>query len=126
LVDGGSASASEILSGALQDNRRAVIVGTPTFGKGLVQSVHPLSDGSGLAVTIARYRTPKGTEIDQKGITPDIVVELSEADLKRLSKNRELVATAADPQYAAAIRALQAQIAARQQKAPSVARSSSR
>ncbi|MFS8868117.1 carboxyl-terminal processing protease CtpC [Synechococcus sp. H65.1] len=126
LVDGGSASASEILSGALQDNRRAVIVGTQTFGKGLVQSVHPLSDGSGLAVTIARYRTPKGTDIDHKGITPDIVVELSEEDLERLSKNRELVATAADPQYAAAVRALQSQIAARQQPAPEVVRSSSR
>ncbi|MFN9061065.1 MAG: S41 family peptidase, partial [Pseudanabaena sp.] len=58
LVDGGSASASEILSGALQDNKRAVIVGTKTFGKGLVQSVHSLSDGSGMAVTIAKYYTP--------------------------------------------------------------------
>lgn len=103
-----------------------MIVGTQTFGKGLVQSVHPLSDGSGLAVTIARYRTPKGTDIDHKGITPDIVVELSEEDLERLSKNRELVATAADPQYAAAVRALQSQIAARQQPAPEVVRSSSR
>lgn len=117
LVDGGSASASEILSGALQDHRRAVIVGTPTFGKGLVQSVHPLSDGSGLAVTVARYRTPKGTDIDHKGITPDILVELSEEDLNRLSQNRELVATLEDPQYAAAIKALQVQIAARQQQA---------
>lgn len=125
LVDGGSASASEILSGALQDNRRAVIVGTQTFGKGLVQSVHPLSDGSGLAVTIARYRTPKGTDIDHKGITPDIVVELSEEDLNRLSRDRELVATPADPQYAAAIQALQAQISARQQQAKEPMRSSS-
>jgi len=126
LVDGGSASASEILSGALQDNRRAVIVGTQTFGKGLVQSVHPLSDGSGLAVTIARYRTPNGNDIDHKGITPDILVELSEEDLKRLSQNRELVATPADPQYAAAIQALQAQISARRQQAQEVIRSSSR
>ncbi len=125
LVDGGSASASEILSGALQDNRRAVIIGTRTFGKGLVQSVHPLSDGSGLAVTIARYRTPNGTDIDHKGITPDIVVELSEEDVKRLSQNRELVATAADPQYAAAVEALRAQIAARRQQAQKSARSSS-
>lgn len=60
MVDGGSASASEILSGALQDNKRAVLVGTKTFGKGLVQSVRPLGDGSGLAVTIAKYLTPSG------------------------------------------------------------------
>ncbi|MEN9213248.1 MAG: S41 family peptidase, partial [Thermostichus sp. DG02_4_bins_136] len=120
-----SASASEILSGALQDNRRAVIVGTQTFGKGLVQSVHPLSDGSGLAVTIARYRTPNGTDIDHKGITPDILVELSEEDLNRLSQDRELVATLADPQYAAAIEALQVQISARQQQAQETIRSSS-
>ncbi len=125
LVDGGSASASEILSGALQDNRRAVIIGTQTFGKGLVQSVHPLSDGSGLAVTIARYRTPNGTDIDHKGITPDILVELSEEDLNRLSQDRELVATLADPQYAAAIEALQVQISARQQQAQEAIRSSS-
>ncbi|MDX2273698.1 MAG: S41 family peptidase [Cyanobacteriota bacterium] len=114
LVDGGSASASEILSGALQDNQRAIIVGTQTFGKGLVQSVHSLSDGSGLAVTIARYHTPKGTDINKKGITPDIKVDLTESDLEKLSENRDLVATLEDPQYAAAIKALQPAIAARQ------------
>jgi len=113
LVDGASASASEILSGALQDNRRATIVGTKTFGKGLVQSVHGLSDGSGLAVTIARYRTPNGKDIHQQGITPDIVVEMQEEDIKRLTANRELVATEQDPQYAAAVRALQNQLLAK-------------
>ncbi|GAB4218340.1 MAG: S41 family peptidase [Synechococcales cyanobacterium] len=113
LVDGASASASEILSGALQDNRRATIVGTKTFGKGLVQSVHALSDGSGLAVTIARYRTPNGTDIHEKGIMPDIVVELTEEDIKRLTEDRDLVATPGDPQYAAALRALQNQIVAK-------------
>ncbi|WP_339390308.1 carboxyl-terminal processing protease CtpC, partial [Crocosphaera watsonii] len=74
MVDGGSASASEILSGALQDNNRATLVGTKTFGKGLVQSVRRLGDGtSGLAVTIAKYLTPSGRDINKQGIEPDIV-----------------------------------------------------
>jgi carboxyl-terminal processing protease len=106
LVDGSSASASEILSGALQDNKRAVVVGTPTFGKGLVQSVQSLSDGSGLAVTIAKYYTPNGTDINKSGIKPDIVVELSKADQERLNKNRELIGTMADPQFAKAVEVL--------------------
>lgn len=111
LVDGGSASASEILSGALQDNKRAVIIGTQTFGKGLVQSVHSLRDGSGLAVTIAHYRTPNGTDINRKGIKPDILVEMTEEDIQRLSDNRDAVATLQDPQYAKAVEALQGEIA---------------
>jgi len=106
LVDGSSASASEILSGALQDNKRAVVVGTPTFGKGLVQSVQALSDGSGLAVTIAKYYTPSGRDINKSGIKPDIVVELSKADQERLNKNRELIGTMADPQFAKAVEVL--------------------
>ncbi|MGF1576847.1 MAG: S41 family peptidase [Cyanophyceae cyanobacterium] len=114
LVDGGSASASEILSGALQDNNRGTIIGTQTFGKGLVQSVHSLSNGSGLAVTIARYRTPNGAYIDKTGITPDIVVELSEEDIDRLSEDRETIATLEDPQYAEAVNALRPAIAADQ------------
>lgn len=106
LVDGNSASASEILSGALQDNHRAVVVGSQTFGKALVQSVHSLSDGSGVAVTIAHYYTPKGTDISHKGITPDVKIDLTEAQEQKLATNPTLVATQNDPQYARAIAVL--------------------
>jgi carboxyl-terminal processing protease len=79
LVNGGSASGSEILAGALQDHGRALILGTKTFGKGSVQTIFPLKDGSGLKLTTARYYTPKGKSIQAMGITPNIIVPYSEA-----------------------------------------------
>ena len=103
LVDGYSASASEILAGALKENHRAKVVGSRTYGKGTVQSVHALSDGSGLAVTIARYYPPSGIDINQKGIAPDIKVDLSREEQTTLSVNPDLIGTKADRQYARAI-----------------------
>ncbi|HEY9728097.1 MAG TPA: carboxyl-terminal processing protease CtpC [Chroococcales cyanobacterium] len=114
LVDGGSASASEILSGALQDDKRATLVGTKTFGKGLVQSVRGLGDGSGLAVTIAKYLTPSGRDINKHGIDPDIKIELSDAQRKELQQDRAKVGTPADPQYAKAVEVLKQRVAEKQ------------
>ncbi len=82
LINKGSASASEIFSGAMKDNHRAVIIGEQSFGKGLVQEINKLPFESGINITIQKYLTPNGTDINKKGITPDIEVKLTEEDVK--------------------------------------------
>lgn len=111
LVDGGSASASEILSGALQDHKRGIVVGTQTFGKGLVQSVRGLGDGSGMAVTIAKYLTPDGRDINKLGITPDIVYEMSDKEKEVLIQDRLKIGTIDDAQFKKALEILSQQTA---------------
>jgi carboxyl-terminal processing protease len=100
LVNEGTASASEILAGALQDNGRATLVGAKTFGKGLIQSLFDLPNNSGLAVTVAKYETPNHHDIHKLGITPDRVVPTPAIPL-------ESAATAEDTQYLAAVKELE-------------------
>lgn len=115
LVDGGSASASEILSGALQDDKRAVLIGSKTFGKGLVQSVRGLGDGSGLAVTVAKYLTPSGRDINHAGIEPDIIVDLTDEQRQELFGASNQIGTDKDLQYTKALETLKQRIAEAQQ-----------
>lgn len=98
LIDEGSASASEILSGALKDNGRAVLVGTKSFGKGLVQEINKLPGGSGINITTQKYLTPNGTDINKVGILPDVEVKNTEDDIKnnrdpQLEKAQEVLKT---------------------------------
>lgn len=107
IVDGGSASASEILASALQDNDRAILVGTRTFGKGTIQNHYKLSDDSGVSITIGEYLTPSGKSIDDKGIEPDLTVSLTDEEREVLQKNRDKIATSEnDRQYSKAIEVL--------------------
>jgi carboxyl-terminal processing protease len=89
LINGGSASASEIVAGALQDHKRALILGTTSFGKGSVQTVETLRDGSGLKLTIARYYTPNDRSIQAKGIEPDIYLKFRRLNPEEISKKEE-------------------------------------
>lgn len=118
LVDDRSASASEILAGALKENKRATLVGTTTYGKGTVQSVHELSDGSGLAVTIARYYPPSMTDINHKGIKPDIYLDLTMEQQLRLKNDPSLFGTNADPHYQRAVSVLRTRNLSQQNSAP--------
>ena len=105
LVNSGSASASEILAGALQDNGRAQLVGETTFGKGLIQSLFDLVNGAGIAVTVAKYETPSHHDINKLGITPDI-------EVKTEPIARTQFATEEDKQYQEAVELLAAELAA--------------
>ena len=100
LINGGSASASEILAGAIKDNKRGIIVGKQSFGKGLVQEINKLPDGSALHITIQKYLTPNGVDIHKKGITPDYVVDITADDIKAKK----------DPQLAKACEVLQKEV----------------
>ena len=100
LVNAGTASASEILAGALQDNGRATLIGEKTFGKGLIQSLFNLSDGSGLAVTVAHYETPNHNDINKLGITPNQVVSPGELSPQQVGQ-------VGDAQYVAALASLE-------------------
>ncbi len=113
IVNKGSASASEILTGALKDNKRAIIVGDTTFGKASVQTLIPLQDGSGIKLTVAHYYTPNGDLIMNKGITPDIIVKMTEEEEIQKAKaerdaklNGKDETEVKDPQLEAAINAV--------------------
>jgi carboxyl-terminal processing protease len=110
LVNQSSASASEILAAALQDNRRAVLVGSPTFGKALVQVVHELSDGSALVATVAHYYTPRGNDIAKKGITPDVSMAPDAGQTLELRLGPQFYGTIRDNDFNRALEILSSKI----------------
>ena len=101
LVNENSASASEILSGALKDRKRAKLIGKKTFGKGIVQKLFPLNDGAGAKITISEYHTPSGAKINEVGVEPDIEVENEDPDLEIKEENLDK-----DSQYKKALEVL--------------------
>ena len=105
IINAATASGAEILTAALQENQRAILIGTKTIGYNTIQSVRPLEDGSGLAVTIAKWRTPKGRDINKSGIVPDVVVNLTSSQQQAMIQNRSF-GTIADPQYSKAVEKL--------------------
>ena len=102
LVNGNTASASEIMTGCLKDYGKATVVGTTTYGKGIVQNIMPLTDGSAIKFTIAKYYTPNGTDIQKKGIKPDVKVKMSDAQWKKAQTDEK-----ADKQLKKAIELLE-------------------
>ena len=104
LIDQGSASASEIVSGALQQNQRAKLIGETTYGKGLVQAVRGLVDGSGMTVTVAKYLTPDGTDIHENGIEPDVTASITEEEMRDFKPTD--LGTLRDSQYRVAEKVL--------------------
>ncbi|WP_315790495.1 S41 family peptidase [Fischerella sp. JS2] len=105
IVNEGTASGTEILAGALQENQRAILVGVKTLGYNTIQSVRWLEDGSGLAVTVAKWRTPKGRDINKSGIIPNVLVNLTQAQQQAMLQKRSF-GTMADPQYSKAVEKL--------------------
>jgi carboxyl-terminal processing protease len=105
LINDNSASASEIVAAALQENKRASLVGTRTEGYNSIQSVRGVGNGSGLAVTIAKWLTPTGRDIHRTGLNPDVVVELTDRQQQDLFRDRK-IGTTADPQFAKALQIL--------------------
>ena len=105
IVNEATASGAEILATALQENNRAILTGTKTIGYNTIQSVRTLNDGSGMAVTVTKWRTPKGRDINESGIIPDVVVNLTSSQQQAMIQNRSF-GTMADPQYSKAVEKL--------------------
>lgn len=108
LMNGSSASASEILAGAIRDNKRGKLVGTHSFGKASVQNIIPMADGSAILLTIAKYLTPNGSNIHTVGIPPDVLVEIPSADMEALQKGTYVYSMDKDNQLQQAIKVVKA------------------